>query len=52
VSRQIEVTPAQVAAARLQLVVDAKLGHTTPEVIRRIAEAKPANGGAESEQTR
>lgn len=44
-SRTIEVTPAQVAAARLQIIVDAKLGQPTPEVIRKIASAMPAEAG-------
>jgi hypothetical protein len=37
--RVIAVTPAQVAAAKLRLVTDAKLGKKTPAVIRKIAEA-------------
>ncbi|HVX43640.1 MAG TPA: hypothetical protein VHC49_07130 [Mycobacteriales bacterium] len=40
-SRIITVSPREVAAARLQLVVDAKLGRPTPEVIRKIADAQP-----------
>lgn len=40
-SRIITVTPKDVAAARLQVVVDAKLGRETPEVIRKIADAQP-----------
>lgn len=40
-SRIITVSPREVAAARLQVVVDAKLGRTTPEVIRKIADAQP-----------
>ena len=39
--REIAVTPSQVAAAKLRLATDRKLGRTTPPVIRRIAEAKP-----------
>lgn len=43
-SRVITVSPRDVAAARLQVVVDAKLGRETPEVIRKIAAAEPENG--------
>lgn len=43
-SRIITVSPREVAAARLQVVVDAKLGRKTPDVIRKIAEAQPQNG--------
>ena len=39
--RVIPVTPAEVAAAKLRLVTDAKLGKKTPAVIRKIAEARP-----------
>lgn len=48
-SREIEVTSAEVAAARLQLVVDAKLGQNTPEVVRKIAEAKPPQSTPDEE---
>jgi hypothetical protein len=46
-ARIISVTPAQVAAAKLRLVTDAKLGKKTPAVIRKIAEARP-DGAARS----
>jgi hypothetical protein len=48
-SRQIEVTPAEVAAARLQIVVDEKLGRRTSEVVRKIAEAErvPTENGSQ-----
>jgi hypothetical protein len=39
--RIIAVTPAEVAAAKLRLVTDAKLGKKTPPVIRKIADARP-----------
>lgn len=39
--REISVTPSQVAAAKLRVTTDTKLGRTTPVVIRKIAEAKP-----------
>lgn len=51
-SRHIEVTPAEVAAARLQLAVDAKLGQRTAEVIRRIAEAQPAESDSDTDLER
>jgi alkyl hydroperoxide reductase subunit AhpC len=48
-SKQIEVTPAEVAAARLQIVVDEKLGRRTSEVVRKIAavEPGPAENGSQ-----
>ncbi len=51
-SRRIEVTSAEVAAAQLQLVVDAKLGQSTSEVVRKIAEAKPAHDDEDAELSR
>jgi hypothetical protein len=39
--REISVTPSQVAAAKLRVATDIKLGRRTPAVIRNIAEAKP-----------
>lgn len=48
-SREIEVTSAEVAAARLQLVVDAKLGQHTSEVVRKIAEAQPPQTPSDEE---
>lgn len=37
---QITVTPAQVAAAKLQLSIDRKFGGKSPGIIRLIAAAK------------
>jgi hypothetical protein len=48
-ARVISVTPAQVAAAKLRLVTDAKLGKKTPAVIKKIAEARPDDASRSGE---
>lgn len=44
--REISVTPSQVAAAKLRVATDIKLGRRTPTVIRNIAKAKPESQAA------
>lgn len=43
-SPRLQFTEEQIAAAQLRIVVDQKLGRPTPEIVRQIANHRPAEG--------